>query len=92
MIINYIIRKKGFKTILITNTTDILIFGIISYVLIKEMMWIYLMIHLMIILRPYYRGSSGGYFGGRRIFWWRPVVSPEAEVLLAEAVVQEASK
>ena len=49
MIINYIIRKKGFKTILITNTIDILIFGIISYVLIKEMMWISLMVHLMVM-------------------------------------------
>ena len=92
MIINYIIRKKGFKTILITNTIDILIFGIISYVLIKEMMWISLMVHLMVIFRPYYRGSGGGYFGGRRIFWWRPVASLEVEALLAEAVVQEASK
>lgn len=92
MIINYIIRKKGFKTILITNTIDILIFGIISCIMIKEKMWLYLMIHLMMILHPYSRRSGGDYFGGRRIFWWRPVASLEVEVLLAEAVVQEVSK
>ena len=70
MLINFFIRKKGIKTILITNTIDILIFVIIAYIMAKNTMWAFLMMHLVIILTPYFRGKGGrDYFGGgRRIF------------------------
>ena len=70
MLINFFIRKKGIKTILITNIIDILIFGIIVYIMAKKAMWALLMMHLVIILSPYFSGKGGrDYFDGdRRIF------------------------